>query len=60
MDIIINRLEGNIAMVEMEDNSIVFIPSCLLPKGAKVEDVITINIDEVKTKLRKEINCLSG
>ena len=58
MDIIINRLEGNIAMVEMEDNSIVFIPSCLLPKGAKVEDVISINIDEEKTKIREELKCL--
>lgn len=55
MDIIIDRLEDNIAVVEMEDRSMVFIPSCLLPKGSKEGDVISININKAKTNKRKEL-----
>lgn len=56
MKVIIDRLEGDIAVVELEDNSIVDMSNLLLPKGAKEGDVIEIRIDNEETKARKKRN----
>lgn len=53
MKVIIDRFEGNYAVVELEDKSTVDMPSVLLPKEAKEGDVIEISIAMEETKLRK-------
>ena len=52
MKIIIDRFEGEYAVVEMEDRTMVNLPRVLLP-GAKEGDIIRIEIDVEETEKRK-------
>lgn len=54
MKVTIDRFEGNFAVVELEDKSMVDMPVQLMPKGAKEGDIISIEINENETKARKE------
>lgn len=53
MKVIIDRFEGNFAVVEIEEGHVVNVPKVLFP-NAKEGDVIKIEIDHVETKERKE------
>ncbi len=59
---IIDRFEGEYAVVELDDSTFVNIPKRILPNNAKEGDFITIGIDKEKTKNKaKEIdNRLKG
>lgn len=54
MKITIDRFEGDYAIVELEDMTIVDMPRQLMPKGAKEGDILSIEIDANETKARKE------
>lgn len=54
MNWIIDRFEGDFALVEIDDDSIIKLPKKALPKGAKEGDVISIKINKEETKNRKE------
>lgn len=53
MNIIIDRFEGEFAVVELPDKKMINMPKALLPKGAKEGDVLSIRIDKDETKRRK-------
>ena len=53
MKIIIDRFEGDSAVVELPSKVIINIPRILLP-NAKEGDVISIEIDKEETKNRKK------
>ncbi|NLJ58236.1 MAG: DUF3006 domain-containing protein [Tissierellia bacterium] len=53
MKVIIDRFEGDYAIVETEDRIMVNLPKSLVP-GAKEGDVVSIIIDEEETKKRKD------
>ena len=53
MTFIIDRIEGELAVVEMGDNTY-NIPKILLPEGAKEGDVIATIIDKSETEKKKE------
>ena len=55
MRIIIDRFEGNIAVVELEDGSIIDCLKAILPPNAKEGSIIDITVDEKATeeKLQK-------
>ena len=55
MKIIVDRFEGNIAVVELEDGNIIDCPKALLPPNAKEGSIINITVDENATeeKLQK-------
>lgn len=61
---IIDRFEGKIAVVEIDDGDMKDIPKSSLPKGAKVGDMLIIGRDgitiskEGTEKLRTEIDDL--
>ena len=50
MQIIIDRFEGNIAVVELPNGKIIDCPKELLPENAKEGNIIKISIDEEATK----------
>ena len=50
--VIIDRFEGEYAVVEMPDRSMVDVPRVLFG-GAKVGDVVNITVDSEETQLRK-------
>ena len=54
MKVIIDRFEGNYAVVEIDVGKFVNIPKILLP-NAKEGDVIKIEKDKKETKNRKKI-----
>lgn len=58
MRIIVDRFEGNIAVVELEDGNIIDCPKALLPPNANEGSVINITVDEKATeeKLQKLTN----
>ena len=58
MRIIVDRFEGNIAVVELEDGNIIDCPKALLPPNAKEGSIINITVDENATeeKLQKLTN----
>ena len=58
MKIIVDRFEGNIAVVELEDGNIIDCPKALLPPNAKEGSIINITVDENATeeKLQKLTN----
>ncbi|MCB2300424.1 DUF3006 domain-containing protein [Clostridium tagluense] len=65
MKVIIDRFEGNFAVCEKEDRTMMNIPKDKIPPGAKdgdvlniLNDVITIDIEETEKK-RKEIEKLT-
>lgn len=61
---IIDRFENNLAIVELEDKSLININRSKIPKSAKEGDVILINKDNISLNLnetnilKKEINDL--
>lgn len=52
MKVIVDRFEGGFAVVELPDRTCADMPRILIP-GAKEGDVISIEIDEDTTKIRK-------
>lgn len=54
MRFIIDRFEGDFAIVELENREIVNIPRVALPIEAKEGDSIIVSIDEVETESRKK------
>ncbi|WP_097027685.1 DUF3006 domain-containing protein [Clostridium peptidivorans] len=57
MKVIIDRFEGNFAVCETEDKTMVDIPRGILPEEAKEGHVLTISIsiDAEETEKRKKI-----
>ena len=53
MQVIIDRYEGNYAVVELPDKSTVDVPKVLFP-GSKAGEVIQISFDRNATAERKE------
>ena len=58
MRIIVDRFEGNIAVVELENGQMIDCPKTLLPPNAKEGSIINITVDEKATeeKLQKLTN----
>lgn len=54
MKVIIDRFEGEYAIVELPDRSTVDMPKRLVPEGAKEGDVLSIEIDKDETVKRRE------
>lgn len=54
MKVIIDRFEGDYAVVELPDLTMVDMPISLIPEGAKEGDVLVIGIDPDETDKRKE------
>lgn len=52
MQVIIDRLEGEYAVVELPDRKTVNLPRVLIPNGRE-GDVVTICIDDEETQRRK-------
>lgn len=50
MRIIIDRFEGDFAVVELEDKSFVDMPLKLIPEGAKEGDILEIEINREETE----------
>ena len=49
MRVIVDRFEGNIAVVELEDGSVIDCPKAILPPNAKEGSIINITVDENAT-----------
>lgn len=49
MRIIVDRFEGDFAVVELEDGSVIDCPKALLPTNAKEGSIINITVDENAT-----------
>ena len=61
MKYIIDRFEGDFAIVELSDKTFVNIPKAAIPPEAKEGSVIDVTIDEDSTASRtKKINKLMG
>lgn len=55
----IDRLEGDLAVLEVAEGKTVTLPKTALPKGAQEGDVLCITIDREKTAAREaEIKAL--
>lgn len=54
MKVIIDRIEGNWAVVELENKTVCNMPIELLPKGAKEGSVLKIEVDTESTNNQKE------
>ena len=54
MRIIVDRFEENIAVVELENGSIIDCPKALLPLNAKEGSIINITVDEKATEEKLE------
>jgi len=54
MKVIIDRFEGNFAVVELPDKTTVNMPKKIIPEEAKEGDVLCIEIDKAETSNRKE------
>lgn len=54
MKVIIDRFEGDFAVVETEDKKLVNMPKQLLPMKAEEGSVITIEVDSEGTDKRRE------
>ncbi|TCU77300.1 DUF3006 family protein [Tissierella praeacuta] len=50
----IDRFEGELAIVELENREIIEIPKVILPIDAKEGDIIIISLDEKETQDRKK------
>lgn len=53
MEVIIDRFEGNYAIVELPDMTFEDMPISLIPSEAKEGDVISIEINSEVTNMRK-------
>ena len=51
---IIDRFEGELAILELEDGTFAEIPKTLLPDGAKQGDCIRMIIDKETTEMRQK------
>lgn len=61
MKVIIDRIEGGFAVVELEDGSHFNLPTGLLPEGAKEGSVIDISLDKAsEKKKRRDISRLEN
>lgn len=61
MKVIIDRIEGGFAVVELEDGSHFNLPTGLLPEGAKEGSVIDISLDKAaEEKKRRDISRLEN
>ncbi len=56
MNIIIDRFEGNIAVVELPDGKIIECSKELFPKAAKEGSIINITVDEEATNIKLQKN----
>lgn len=54
MRVIVDRFEGDFAVVEMQDKTQVNMPKVLLPRFTKEGDVIDITVNDEATEKRKE------
>ncbi|WP_324823657.1 DUF3006 domain-containing protein [Sinanaerobacter sp. ZZT-01] len=54
MKVIIDRFEGEYAVVELEDGTIVNMLKTLIPENAKEGSIITISCNENETENRQE------
>lgn len=54
MKVIIDRIEGDFAIVELKDKDFANLPVKLLPDGAKEGSVIEISLCESETAQRQE------
>lgn len=54
MNFIIDRFEGDYAVVELENKEMVDIPRSILPVESKEGDVINISIEETETENQKK------
>ena len=54
MKVIIDRFEGDFAVVEISKTQYANLPKSLVPLQAKEGDVINIELDRAETKKRKE------
>lgn len=54
MKFVIDRFEGEFAIVELENKEIIEIPRSIIPTEAREGDVLTISIDENETEDRKK------
>ncbi|WPX09037.1 DUF3006 domain-containing protein [Anaerocellum danielii] len=52
--VVIDRFEGNFAILELEGRKMVAVPIEIVPDSAKEGDVLVISIDEQETQKRKE------
>jgi hypothetical protein len=52
MKLVVDRFEGDFAVLEMPDKTFVNVPKGIL-EGAKESDVISITVDQDETALRK-------
>jgi len=53
MNLIIDRFEGEYAVVELPDKTFVSIPKKAIPEEAKEGDVITVTVNKKETDSRK-------
>ena len=55
MKLIIDRFEGDFAIVELPDGRMIDCPKCLLPDNTKEGSILNITVDETATndKLKK-------
>ena len=62
MRIIVDRFEGNVAVVELEDGNFIDCQKVLLPPNAKEGSIINITVDEKATeeKLQKLKSRMNG
>jgi len=54
MKVIIDRFEGNFAVVELGNEKLANLPKALLPDGAGEGSVISIELDVGETELRRQ------
>lgn len=54
MRVIIDRFEGDFAVVELENKQFINMPKKLLPIGAKEGSVISIELDQEETEKRSK------
>lgn len=49
MRIIVDRFEGNIVVIQLENGQMIDCPRALLPPNAKESSILNITVDEVAT-----------
>lgn len=54
MKFIIDRFEGDFAVVELENKEMLDIPRRILPLDSKEGDIVSISIDEIETNERRK------
>ncbi|WAM31626.1 DUF3006 domain-containing protein [Caldicellulosiruptor naganoensis] len=54
MKAVIDRFEGDFAVLELENGKIVNVPADIVPQGAKEGDVLLIEIDKKETEERQK------